>query len=413
LVIGGLFIDMENLHEFTSNFLALKSRYFPNLNYPSALQLDRILPEIKGADLRRNATRGNARQRLHALGFLDRIFGLLQRCGIRLVARIWVKGIGMPFDAKPVYTSSIQDICIHLDHYLARTGDIGICIADSRNKFKNINVSHSIFTQKFSPVAQKYPRLAELPTFGHSDNHAGIQVCDIVCSALIFPIACLAYCTGHVRNIHAQPNAAALRKRYGNQLKALQYRYKEIATGRYRGGLVDASIIEAPGSTKNKDGNRDGAMHTTKKGNQWHFGMKARIGADAESGLARSLETTAANVSDVAAVHALLRGGEDEVWGDSGYQGVGKRAENRDAAVDWRVAMKRDRRKLLDKPGPEEAAEHRKGLMRAKAEHPFLYVKRRFGYGKVRCRGLAKNTQRTAMLPGFTNLLIAGRYAAA
>lgn len=243
LVIAGLLIDAACLQAFTGDFLALKHRYFPNLPYPSNRPLDRILPEIKGAEIRRNALRGNARQRLHAIGFLDRILGLLQRHRVRLVARIWVKGVGLPFDPTSVYTSSIQGICTYFDHYLARTDDIGSCIADSRNKFKNVSVSHSIFTQKFSPTAQAYPRIIELPTFGHSDNHAGLQVCDILCSALLYPVACHAYCTGHVNNVHVQPSAAGLRQRYGTQLKALQYRYLDAATNRYRGGLVVSDAI--------------------------------------------------------------------------------------------------------------------------------------------------------------------------
>ena len=177
------------------------------------------------------------------------------------------------------------------------------------------------------------------------------------------------------------------------------------------GTIVDASIITAPSSTKNRSGERDPQMHQTRKGKQWYFGMKAHIGVDAESGLAHSVETTPANTSDVVSAHALLHGGEERVWGDAGYQGVGKREENRDAAVDWEVAMKPGRRRLLDKEGPQEQAERRKASVRAKVEHPFLSVKRHFGYAKVRYRGLAKNTQRIAMLLGFSNLLIAGRYA--
>ena len=179
------------------------------------------------------------------------------------------------------------------------------------------------------------------------------------------------------------------------------------------GTIVDASILTAASSTKNRTGERDPEMHQTKKGNQWYFGMKAHIGVDAESGLAHSLVTTPANTSDVATAHALLHGGEERVWGDAGYQGVGKREENRDAAVDWEVAMKAGKRRQLDKSGPEEAAEKRKASVRAKVEHPFLYVKRHFGYAKVRYRGLAKNTQRIAVLLGFSNLLIAGRYTVA
>ena len=174
---------------------------------------------------------------------------------------------------------------------------------------------------------------------------------------------------------------------------------------------MDASIITAPSSTKNRKGERDPEMRQTKKGNQWYFGMKAHIGVDADSGLAHSVQTTPANVSDVVTAHALLHGGEEQVWGDAGYQGVGKREENRDAEVDWQVAMKAGKRRRLNKAGAQEAAERRKASVRAKVEHPFLYVKRHFGYAKVRYRGLAKNTQRIALLLGFSNLLIAGRYA--
>ena len=180
-----------------------------------------------------------------------------------------------------------------------------------------------------------------------------------------------------------------------------------------RGTIVDASIIAAPSSTKNRKGRRDPEMHQTKKGNQWHFGMKAHIGVDAESGVVHSLATTPANAADVAQAGGLLHGGETEAWGDAGYQGVEKRPENRDSGVAWRVAMKPGRRRLLDRRSAAAEAERRKASVRAKVEHPFLHVKRRFGYGKVRYRGLAKNTERIAVLLGFSNLLIAGRYATA
>ena len=244
LVVGGLFVDAARLANLTQDFLNLKFRFFPGLSYPSSMPLDRILPEIKGAELRKNVTRGDSNQRRHAIGFLDRIFGLLRHYEVGLVARIWVKGIGAKFDATPVYTSSIQGICTYFEHHLTETNDVGLCIADSRNKFKNVRVSHSIFTQKFSLAVQRYERLTELPTFGHSENHAGLQLCDIVCSALLFPIACFAYCTGHVSNVHVQPRAGPLRGRYGQQLKALQYRYENSDTGRYEGGLVVSDAID-------------------------------------------------------------------------------------------------------------------------------------------------------------------------
>ena len=169
---------------------------------------------------------------------------------LKLKKRIWVKGIGAPFDPTPVYTSSIQGICSYFDHYLGQIDDSGICIADGRQQFQNVRVSHSVFTQKFA-VEPRYRQLIELPTFGHSDNHAGLQLCDIVCSGLLYPIACFAYCTGHVANAHVQPRAADLRQRYGTQLKALQYRYADPTRGnRYQGGLVVADGIGRQGGSR-------------------------------------------------------------------------------------------------------------------------------------------------------------------
>ena len=173
------------------------------------------------------------------------------------------------------------------------------------------------------------------------------------------------------------------------------------------GTIVDASIIEAPSSTKNRAGERDPEMHQTKKGNQWHFGMKAHIGVDSETGIVHSLSTTAANTHDVTEAHHLLHGGETQVWCDAGYQGVHKREENLESGVEWQVAMRPGKRRKLDPDSPEALAEKRKASVRARVEHPFLKVKRIFGYAKVRYRGLAKNTERLALLFGLGNLLTA------
>ena len=173
------------------------------------------------------------------------------------------------------------------------------------------------------------------------------------------------------------------------------------------GTIVDASIIEAPSSTKNRCGKRDPQMHQTKKGNQWYFGMKAHIGVDADTGIVHSLSTTAANAHDVTEAHNLLHGGETQVWCDAGYQGVHKREENLGREVEWQVAMRPGKRRKLDPESAEASAEKHKASVRAKVEHPFLKVKRIFGYAKVRYRGLAKNTERLALLFGLGNLLTA------
>ena len=124
------------------------------------------------------------------------------------------------------------------------------------------------------------------------------------------------------------------------------------------GTIVDASIIEAPSSTKNGAGERDPQMRQTKKGNEWHFGMKVHIGVDSETGIVHSMSTTSANVHDVTEAHRLLHGGEKGVWRDAGYQGVAKRDENKGLDVEWRVAMRPGRRRQLE-PGSEEAVEEK------------------------------------------------------
>ena len=178
------------------------------------------------------------------------------------------------------------------------------------------------------------------------------------------------------------------------------------------GTVVDATLIAAPSSTKNQSGERDPEMHQAKKGNQWHFGMKAHIGVDAESGLVHTVRGTAANVNDVVEANALLHGEETEAFGDAGYQGVGKRPDaNED--VQWHVAMRPGKRRALDKTKPLDALvdeiERLKASVRAKVEHPFRVVKRQFGHVKVRYRGLKKNTAQLVTLFALSNLWMARR----
>ena len=180
-----------------------------------------------------------------------------------------------------------------------------------------------------------------------------------------------------------------------------------------QGTIVDATIIAAPSSTKNQDGERDPEMHQAKKGNQWHFGMKAHIGVDAETGLTHTVVGTAANVNDVTQAQALLCGEETEVYADAGYQGVEKRKENLEVPVTWNVAMKPSKRRAL--PGTPlgellERIEQAKACIRAKVEHPFHVVKNLFRHRKTRYRGLDKNTKQLFSLFGLANLVLARRW---
>ena len=179
------------------------------------------------------------------------------------------------------------------------------------------------------------------------------------------------------------------------------------------GTIVDATIIAAPSSTKNREGERDPEMHQTKKGNQWHFGMKAHIGVDAESGLVHTVVGTAANVADVTQTAEVLHGEEKTVYLDAGYTGVEKREELKDRDIDWQVATKRSKLKAIPKEsklGPLlRRLESVKASIRAKVEHPFHIVKNLFSHRKVRYRGLKKNTAQLHILFALANLVIAKR----
>ena len=173
------------------------------------------------------------------------------------------------------------------------------------------------------------------------------------------------------------------------------------------GTVVDATLIAAPTSTKNKDKARDPEMHSSKKGNQWYFGMKAHIGVDAESGLVHTVRGTSGHVSDIGEGNALLHGQETVAFGDAGYQGIDKRP-NAKAGVSWHVAMRPGKRKALNKDNEADAlidqAEKLKAGIRAKVEHPFRVIKRQFGFVKVRYRGLKKNTAHLFTLFALSNL---------
>jgi len=169
------------------------------------------------------------------------------------------------------------------------------------------------------------------------------------------------------------------------------------------GTIVDATIISAPTSTKNQSGKRDPEMHQTKKGNEWHFGMKMHIGVDETFGVIHSLETTPANVHDITQTEHLLHGQEDTFWGDAGYLGAEKRGELAGKNIDWNIAARPGKRKSMSEV--ELLLEKAKASVRAKVEHPFRRIKQQFGYNKVRYRGLEKNNNRLHVLAAFSNLL--------
>ena len=195
----------------------------------------------------------------------------------------------------------------------------------------------------------------------------------------------------------------------GDQLFALIAEYlQEQGLKVSTGTIVDATIIDAPSSTKNRDGQRDPEMHQTKKGNQWYFGMKAHIGVDSRTKLIHSVAATAANVHDSQLLPDLLHGDETRVWGDSAYAGQADvLREHAPKAQDFTNKKGCRNRPLSDE---DKSRNRTKSKVRAKVEHAFLVIKRVFGFSKVRYRGLDKNAHRLFVVCGLANLFMARRY---
>jgi transposase, IS5 family len=180
------------------------------------------------------------------------------------------------------------------------------------------------------------------------------------------------------------------------------------------GSIVDATIIAAPSSTKNAGGERDPEMHQAKKGNQWYFGMKAHIGVDAGTGYVHSVTCTPANVHDLDEAPNLVRHDDEVVYCDAGHQGAQRRPEivgdDHLSRIEWRIAARKGVLKTMSEH--DRAVESRKASVRAKVEHPFLIVKRDFGFAKTRYRGIAKNLHHLQMLFGSANWLMRARAVA-
>lgn len=190
-------------------------------------------------------------------------------------------------------------------------------------------------------------------------------------------------------------------------LKAVNQYLRENDIKIANGTIVDATIIGAPSSTKNKDGKRDPEMHQARKGQQWYFGMKAHVGVDSKSKLIHTILASAANVSDVDALPHLLHGRETRVWGDQGYQG--QTAVIRARAPRARDFTNRRYRGHGWFNDTEKAKNRTKSQVRAKVEHSIGVIKRIFGFSKTRYRGLAKNLHRLEVSAALANLYLVQR----
>lgn len=175
-----------------------------------------------------------------------------------------------------------------------------------------------------------------------------------------------------------------------------------------RGSMVDATIVQAPSSTKNQSGKRDPEMHSTRKNNQYHFGMKIHIGTDVDSNLIHSATVTAANTADINETSKLLREEDEAVFGDAGYTSEKAKREAREKGLAWYVNDKRKpkhtKKKRVNLSHSQKKRNRKNSAIRARVEHCFRVMKCQFGYRKTRYKGLEKNRIQVMTLLGLTNL---------
>ena len=183
-----------------------------------------------------------------------------------------------------------------------------------------------------------------------------------------------------------------------------------------KGTIVDSTIIAAPSSTKNQEKKRDSDAHQTKKGNTWHFGYKAHIGVDRDTGIIHTIKVTAANVSDVAETANLMHGEEETLHADAGYIGANKREEaiirnKMGKRIKYEIMLRPSQLKKLSKSGQYRAKkrEHKKSSIRVKVEHVFGVVKGQLRYRKTRYRGLRKQISKCNIMFALANLILADR----
>lgn len=246
MVILGLIVDAASVPTLTRDFLALKRKHFPG-RFNTGLALDHILTEVKGSEILQMTRSDGRNHRRQAERLRKDLLDLLEAHGCRLVGRVWIKEPGKGMNPEASYCYAVQDIAQHFGQYLETQDDAGVLIADSRKHHTNLRVAHSVFTQKWRTGGDPYPALREVPLFAASDNHAGLQIADLVASTLAFPMAAFAYCPSG-QGPHYSSRYGGVRSSFGLRLRQRQFRYRD-ETGRWRGGLIVSDrIAHRPGS---------------------------------------------------------------------------------------------------------------------------------------------------------------------
>jgi hypothetical protein len=236
LVIAGLVVAEASRRDLIWDYLQVKKRFERQCSSPSYQLSELIAHEIKGSDLRADLRKGRRRSVRRAIGILDSVVEVLVKNHATLVGYVHIKRDGQGPRAG-VYPDAIAKIAEQFEAQLRAADTNGIMILDARTKVKNVPSVQTITTRQFKSGGDSLPHLAESPVFGHSDTHVILQVADLVASALLFPMACSAYCQDVSGNAHPHKGYDQLRGRYGERLRKMEHRYVDDR-GERRGGVI-------------------------------------------------------------------------------------------------------------------------------------------------------------------------------
>ena len=248
IVIAGVSLPERDLTAITHEWIKLKTRFYPNLAKTGHGWLDAILTDVKGTTVRRHF-RANAtqRQKQHAIGLIDGTLNLMERHDGKLLGRVWVKPLNREHNAMAMYSVSLQFICAAFDASLP-DDERGMVVVDSQTYRHNHQLAHSIFTQRFGKTP-KHSGLVDMPVFGHSDNHAGLQIADTLCSAVLAPIACAVYANSYSAwNQHCDPGYLDIRTEFGQRLEALTFPAPSAGPGTATSSLVVSDPVGKRGA---------------------------------------------------------------------------------------------------------------------------------------------------------------------
>ena len=240
VVIAGVSLPEADLTAITHEWIKLKQTFYPSIAQTGHGWLDAILADIKGTNVRRRfQQRATRRQKQNAIGLVDGTLKILERHDAKILGRVWVKQLDTENQGMSLYAMSLQFICAAFDTSLPKD-ERGMVVVDSQTYRHNHQLAHSIFTQRFGKKP-KHCGLVDMPVFGHSDNHAGLQIADLLCSAVLAPIASSVYAGTYAAwNQHCDSGYLDIREKFGERLEALTF---ALPTPSRKTGKPTSSVV--------------------------------------------------------------------------------------------------------------------------------------------------------------------------